>query len=66
MLDQKPLQFVQLVLRHLVPLKAQCHPLQELDHGIEGRVLVIGRTLARRQPRLRLGGDMLLQHLDEP
>ena len=28
-------------------------------------MLVIGRTLARRQPRLGLGGDMFCQHLDE-
>ena len=28
-------------------------------------MLVIGGTLARRQPRLGLGGDMFLQHLDE-
>ena len=28
-------------------------------------MLVIGRTLARRQPRLRLGGHLFLQHLHE-
>jgi hypothetical protein len=26
-------------------------------------VLVVGRTLARRQPRLRLTGDLFFQHL---
>jgi hypothetical protein len=27
---------------------------------------MIGRTLARRQPRLRLGGDLFFQHLHQP
>ncbi len=56
---------LQLLLRGLLPLEAQRHPLQQLDHGIQGGVLVIGRTLARRQPRLGLGGHLFLQHLHQ-
>ena len=59
-LHQEPLQFAELLLRGLLPLEAQRHPLQQLDHRIQGGVLVIGRTLARRQPRLGLGGHLFL------
>ena len=51
--------------RGLLPLEAQRHPLQQIDHRIQGAVLVIGRTLARRQPRLGLGGHLFLQHLHQ-
>ena len=54
---------MELLLRGLLPLEAQRHPLQQIDHRIQSGVLIIGRTLARREPRLRLGGDMLLEHL---
>ena len=33
--------------------------------GYKARVLVIGRTLARRQPRLGLGGHLFRQHLHQ-
>ena len=65
-LHHEALEFAQLLWRGLLPLEAQRHPLQQIDHRIQGSVLVIGRTLARRQPRLGLGGDLLLQHLHEP
>src|SRR5206468_4060801 len=42
-LHWEPLQFAQLLLRGFLPLKAQCHPLQEINHRIQGRVLVIRR-----------------------
>ena len=64
-LHQEPLQFAQLLRRGLLPLEAQRHPLQQIDQRIQGGVLVIGRTLARRQPRLGLGGHMLRQHLHQ-
>src|SRR5262245_31238391 len=64
-LHQELLEFAQLVLRGLLALEAQGYPLYKVDDWIQGGVLVIGRTLARRQPRLRLSGDMLFQHLHE-
>ena len=65
-LHQEALQFAELLLRGLLPLEAQRHPLQQIDHRIQGGVLVIGRTLARRQPRLGLAGHSLRQHLYQP
>src|SRR5262252_9053410 len=64
-LHQEPLEFAQLVLRGLLPLEAQGYPLYKVDDRIQGGVLVIGRTLAWRQPCLRLSSDMLFQHLHE-
>jgi hypothetical protein len=64
-LHQKPLELAQLLRRWLLPLEAQRHPLQQVDPGIQSGMLVIGRTLARRQPRLRLSGDLLCQHLHQ-
>ena len=64
-LHQEAFQFAELLRRGLLPLEAQRHPLQQLDHRIQGRVLVIGRTLARRQPRLGLAGHVFLQHLHQ-
>ena len=64
-LHHEPLQLAEFLRRGLVPLELQHHPLQQLDHRIQGAVLVIGRTLARRQPRLGLGGHVLLQHLHQ-
>ena len=49
----------------LLPLELQRHPLQQIDHRIQGGMLVIGRTLARCQPRLGLGSHVCRQHLDE-
>jgi hypothetical protein len=64
-LRQEPLEFAELLLMGLLPVEAQRHALQQIDHWIQGAVLVIRRALARRQPRLRLGRHMFLQHLHE-
>jgi hypothetical protein len=64
-LHQKPLEFAELLRRGLLPLEAQRHPLQQINPRIQGAVLIIGRTLARRQPRLGLAGHLFFQHLDE-
>src|SRR5262249_6771922 len=65
MLHQEAFQFTQLLLWELLPVEAQRHPLQQINYWIQGAVLIIGRTLARRQPCLRLGSHMFLQHLHE-
>ena len=65
MLHQEPFEFAELLLWGLLPLEVQGHPLQQLDHGIQGGVLVVGRTLARRQPRLGLPGHLFCQHLHQ-
>ena len=65
MLHQEPFQFAELLRRGLLALKVERHPLQQIDHRIQGGMLVIGRTLARRQPRLGLGGHLLRQHLHQ-
>ena len=62
---KNPSSLLQLLLRRLLPLETQHYPFQQLDPRIQGAVLVIGRTLARRQPRLGLGGHLLLQHLHQ-
>jgi hypothetical protein len=62
-LYQKSLQFAELLRRGLLALEAQRHPLQQIDPWIQGAVLMVGRTLAWRQPRLGLGGHLFLQHL---
>ena len=64
-LHQEPLQLAELLRRGLLPVEPQRHPLQQIDHRIQGTVLVIWRTLARCQPRLGLGGHLLRQHLHE-
>ena len=64
-LHDKPLQFPQLLRRGLLPVEAQRHPLQQLNHRIQGGVLIIRRTLARGQPRLGLSGHVFLQHLHQ-
>ena len=64
-LHQEALQFAELLRRRLLTLKAQRDPLQQINHRIQGRVLVIRRTLARRQPRLGLGGHVFSQHLHQ-
>jgi hypothetical protein len=64
-LHQESFQLAELLLRRLLPLEAQRHPLQQLDQRIQSRVLVVGRTLARRQPRLGLAGHVFGQHLHE-
>jgi hypothetical protein len=64
-LHHKPLQFAELLLGGLLALEAQRHPLQQVDHGIQGAVLVIRRTLAWGQPGLGLGGHVFLQHLHQ-
>ena len=64
-LHQEALQLAELLLGGLVALKAQGHALQQVDQRIQGRMLVIRRTLARRQPRLRLSGHMLFQYLHQ-
>ena len=62
-LHHQSLQFPQLLLWRFLPLKAQRHPLQQIDPRIQGGILVIGRTLARCQPRLRFAGHVFLEHL---
>ena len=62
---REALQFAQLLCGGLLTLKAQSHPLQQVNQRIQCRILVIGRTLAWGQPRLRLTGHMLLQHLHQ-
>jgi hypothetical protein len=64
-LHHESLQFAELLLWGLVPVELQHHMLQQLNQRIQGGVLVIRRTLTRRQPRLRLGGHVFRQHLDE-
>ena len=64
MLHQEPSNFLSFCGGFLA-LEAQGHPLEQLDQGIEGGMLVIGRTLARREPRLGLGGHVFLQHLHQ-
>ena len=62
-LYQESFQFAALLLRRLHAVKVQRHSLQQIDQRIQSAVLVIGRTLARRQPRLGLSGHLLLEHL---
>ena len=64
-LHQEPLKFADLLARGLLAVESQRHPLQQIDDGKEGAVLVIRGTLARGQPSLGLGGHVLLQHLHE-
>ena len=64
-LDQEPFQFAQLLLGGLLALKVQRHPLQQINQGIQGAVLVIRGTLTRRQPCLGLGGHLVRQHLHQ-
>ena len=64
-LHQESLQFVQLLLRRFLALEAQRHPLQQIDYGIQRGILVVGRTLTRRQPRLGLARHLFLQHVHE-
>jgi hypothetical protein len=40
-LHQEALQFAELLLRGLLPVEAQRHPFQQLNHWIQGGVLVI-------------------------
>jgi hypothetical protein len=40
-LHDKPLEFAELLLRGLLTLEAQRHPFQQINHRIQGRVLVI-------------------------
>jgi hypothetical protein len=58
-------QFAELLLGGLLAVELQHHPFQEIDQRIQGAVLVVGRTLTRRQPCVRLGGHLFDQHLDE-
>src|SRR5262249_43823409 len=60
-LHQKSFKFAELLLRGLLPRKAQGDPLQQVDQRIQRRILVVRRTLTRRQPCLGLGGDVFLQ-----
>jgi hypothetical protein len=62
-LHQKALEFAELVLRGFLLLEAQRHPLQHINHRIQGGVALIRPTLARDQPRPGRGGHILLQHL---
>jgi hypothetical protein len=64
-LHQEALEFAALLLQGLLPREAQRDPFQHVDPRIQGAVLVVGRTLARRQPRLGLGGHLFLQHLHQ-
>ena len=47
------------------PVEAQDHPLQQVDQRIQGGVLVIGRTLTRREPGPGLAGHLIRQHLHQ-
>ena len=64
-LHHEALEFAELLRRGLFARKAQRDPFQQINHRIQGRILVIGRTLARRQPRLGLSGHVFLQHLHQ-
>jgi hypothetical protein len=64
-LHQEPLKFAQLLLGGFLALKAQCDPFEQINHGIQGGVLMVGGTLAQREPRLGLGGHLLGQYLHE-
>ena len=46
-------------------LHVQQTPGQQLGEGIEGGMLIVGRSLAF-QPRMALAGDVLFEHLDQP
>jgi hypothetical protein len=64
-LHQEALEFAEFLRRGLLPLEVECDPLQQLDPGIQGGVLVIRRTPAGRQPGLGLRRHLFLQHLHE-
>src|SRR5262249_13431260 len=64
-LHQESLQLAVLLLERLLALEAQGYVLQQIDQWVQRRILVIRQTLARRQPRLRLAGHMLLQDLHQ-
>jgi len=61
---QDPCQFLQLGLRHIVPLKLQ-HALHVLDHRIQGAVLMIGRA-AKLDPCRALFHNLFFQLLHQP
>jgi hypothetical protein len=58
-------QFAELLLGGLLAVELQYHPFQEIDQRIQDAVLVVRRTLTRRQACVGLGGHLFGQHLDE-